>query len=77
MRHKEMTAPVLIEPEGLYDDRALRQALGLTPSVLATARRTGALRFTRQGKRTLNKGAWVLAWLESSASPTIEKQRSA
>jgi hypothetical protein len=68
MRHKEMTEPVLIEPEALYDDGALRRALGLTPSVLAAARRSGALRFTRQGKRTLYKGAWVLAWIESSAA---------
>jgi hypothetical protein len=67
MRHKLMTAPVHIEPEALYDDGALRQSLGLTPSALATARRSGALRFTRQGKRTLSTGAWVLSWLESGA----------
>jgi hypothetical protein len=64
-----MTDPVLIEPEALYDDRALRHALGLTAAVLAAARRSGALRSTRQGKRTLYRGAWVLDWLESSASP--------
>jgi hypothetical protein len=64
-----MIDPILIEPEALYDDGALRQALGLTATTLAHARRVGTLRFTRQGKRTLYKGAWVLAWLEANASP--------
>jgi hypothetical protein len=66
-----MTVPVVIEPEAYYDDRALRQALGLTPSTLAAARRSGSLRFSRQGKRILYKGEWVLVWLEAdvNASP--------
>ena len=64
-----MIEPVLIEPEALYDDGALRAALGLTPASLANARRAGQLRFARQGKRTLYKGKWVLAWLEFQATP--------
>jgi hypothetical protein len=64
-----MIEPVRIEPEALYDDGASRQALGLTPAALAAARRSGALRHTRQGKRTLYRGAWVLAWLDSQATP--------
>jgi hypothetical protein len=63
-----MIEPVLIEPEALYDDGALHQALGLTPSTLAAARRSGALRFSRQGKRILYKGVWVLSWLESAST---------
>ena len=63
-----MIEPVLIEPKSLLDDGALRQTLGLTPSTLATARRSGALRFTRQGKRILYKGEWVLSWLESETN---------
>ena len=62
-----MIEPVLIEPEALYDDGALRQALGFTPTTLAAARRSGVLRFTHQGMRTLYKGAWILAWIESDA----------
>jgi hypothetical protein len=65
-----MIEPVLIEPEALYDDGALRQALGLTPAALAAGRRSGALRFSRQGKRTFYKGAWVLEWLEAAANPS-------
>jgi len=63
-----MIEPILIVPEALYDDGALRQALGLTAAALAAARRAGSLRYTRQGKRTLYKGAWILAWLETAAA---------
>jgi hypothetical protein len=62
-----MIEPVLIEPNALYDDGALLQALGLTPATLATARRSGALRSSRHGKRILYKGEWVLSWIESEA----------
>lgn len=67
-----MTEPVLIDPEALYDDGALRQALGLTSAAMTAARRSGALRFTRKGKRTFYRGAWILAWLESDAMPRPE-----
>ena len=63
-----MIEPVLIEPEAIYDDGALHQALGLTLSTLATSRRAGALRYTRQGKRTLYRVAWILDWLEATAT---------
>jgi hypothetical protein len=63
-----MIEPVLIAPDALYDDGALRQALGLTRSTLAAARRSGALQFSRQGKRILYKGAWVLSWIESGTN---------
>ncbi len=71
-----MIEPVLIEPEALYDDGALRQALGLTPTTLAAARRAGKLRFTRQGKRTFYKGQWVLAWLESQTATEANREPS-
>lgn len=64
-----MIEPVTIEPEALYDDASLGQSLGLTPAALAAGRRAGTLRHTRKGKRTLYKGAWVLAWLESESAP--------
>ncbi len=62
-----MIEPVSIDPEALYDDGSLRQALGLTNTTLANARRAGTLRYTRQGKRTLYLGKWILAWLEAAA----------
>lgn len=63
-----MLSPVSIEPEAIYDDGAIRQALGLTDSAMATARRSGAIRYTRQGKRVLYLGKWITAWLESQAA---------
>jgi hypothetical protein len=72
-----MIEPVLIAPEALYDDGSLRQALGLAPATLAAARRAGTLRFTRTGKRTLYKGEWILAWLESLATRPEEGRQAA
>ena len=69
-----MIEPVTIAPEALYDDSALGQVLGLSAASLAAARRSGSLRHTRKGMRTLYKGKWVLAWLETeSPDPTITK----
>jgi hypothetical protein len=70
-----MIEPVQIDPEALYDDGALQQALGLTSAALAKARKAGTLRHTRQGKRTLYKGAWILEWLESESGPTEAPER--
>ncbi len=67
-----MIEPVSIAPEALYDDGSLRQSLGLTDATLANARRAGTLRYTRQGKRTLYLGKWILAWLEAAAAPVSE-----
>jgi hypothetical protein len=60
-----MIQPILIDRDAIFDDGSLHQAFGLTPATLARARRSGALRHTRQGKRTLYKGEWVLDWLEA------------
>jgi hypothetical protein len=67
-----MIEPVNILPEALYDDGSLYQVLGLTETALANARRAGTLRYTRQGKRTLYLGKWILAWLEAAAAPRPE-----
>jgi hypothetical protein len=63
-----MIESILIDPEALYDDGSLRQAVGLTRSSLARARKGGSLRYTHQGKRILYKGAWIIAWLEADAA---------
>jgi hypothetical protein len=65
-----MLDPVTLLPDAFYDDSALHQAVGLSPATLAAARRSGDLRFSRRGNRTLYKGSWVLAWLESEPSET-------
>ena len=63
-----MHEPVSIQPEAVYDDGALFLSLGLTSTALAKARRGGELRFTRQGRRILYMGQWVLDWLQATAA---------
>jgi hypothetical protein len=73
-----MIEPVTIAPDGLYDDTSLFETLGLTPTALASARRAGTLRYTRQGKRTLYLGRWILDWLEAAAAkPSAPRQATA
>ena len=72
-----MIEPNVIQPDALYDDGALRQALGLTATTLAAARRAGSLRYTRQGKRIFYKGAWVSAWLETTAATASQPHQTA
>lgn len=62
-----MIEPIRIEPDALYDDGALRQCIGVTPSALAAARRDGTLRFTRVGKRIFYRGEWIAEWLDAAA----------
>ena len=44
---KDPTKPVRIDPDAIYDDGALVLTLGLTHAAIATARRSGQLRYTR------------------------------
>lgn len=62
-----MIEPFRIDPDALYDDGALYQSLGLTPNQLAAARRDGTLRYSKRGRRTFYRGAWLLAWLAPDA----------
>jgi hypothetical protein len=70
-----MHEPVSIQSKAVYDDGALFLSLGLTPAALSKARRGGELRFTRQGKRTLYLGQWVLDWLQATAQTTKAESR--
>jgi hypothetical protein len=63
----DLVTPGRIDPDGIYHDGQARLLLGLSGAALARARRDGRLRFTRQGKRVLYRGAWLIAWLESDA----------
>jgi hypothetical protein len=56
-----------IDPLAVYDDGALRHELGLSSASLSRARRAGHLRYSRQGRRVIYLGSWLLAWLESDA----------
>lgn len=60
-----MTSPALIDPAAIYDDGAVVTALDIPSTALIRARRAGRLRYTRQGRRVLYLGRWVLDWLEA------------
>jgi hypothetical protein len=56
---------VSLDPTAIYDDGALYVRLGLSATTLSKARRAGRLRHTRQGRRILYLGEWVVAWLRA------------
>jgi hypothetical protein len=64
-----MLSPAKIDPQSVYDDGALILMLDISSAALTRARRDGRLRFTREGRRVLYLGQWVLDWLAASARP--------
>jgi hypothetical protein len=58
-----------IDPDAIYDDGAVCLALDIPSSALARARRDGRLRHTRQGRRALYLGQWLLDWLALDSTP--------
>jgi hypothetical protein len=63
-----MATPLLtIEPNGVYDDALIRSALDVGAKTLDEARRSGRLRFAREGRRVFYLGQWVIDWLSNSA----------
>lgn len=61
-----------IAPEAVYDDAALTAA-GFSTAGLRRARRSGRLRFAKQGSRVVYLGRWLLDWLESEAGDGGQK----
>jgi hypothetical protein len=57
-------SPLRIAADALYDDGALMVA-GFSSVGLRRARRSGRLRFAKQGNRIVYLGRWLLDWLES------------
>lgn len=66
--------PYTIQNDALYDERALCKALGLKPTSLERARKSGALRFTRRGGNVLFLGAWVKDWLLDDESTAGKRE---
>lgn len=58
-----MSGPYQIVPTAFYDDSTLVRQMGLTYGAIDRARKSGELRFTKRGGRTLFLGAWVQSWL--------------
>lgn len=59
---------LVIQPDAIYPQPAIREALAISPATFAAARRTGELPFIRKGKTFLYRGEWLLKWLESGGS---------
>ncbi len=64
---RDPTKPIRIDPDAIYDDGALVLTLGLTHAAIARARRNNRLRYTRNGRRILYRGQWIIDWLECDA----------
>ena len=62
-----MTKPIEIRPDLYYDDVTARQILGLPANTMARARRDGALRFSRRGRKIIYRGEWLLLWLDGDS----------
>jgi hypothetical protein len=71
-----MHKPVSIEPSHLYDDGTLQLTAGLSLTALAKARRSGRLRFAKQGNRVLYLGQWILDWLEAESRQEVTTHAS-
>jgi hypothetical protein len=66
----------LIHPHGVYSSDDLSQLLDASPETLLAARRSGALRGVRKGRRLVYLGSWVLAWLNSDPVQAGEVRRA-
>jgi hypothetical protein len=69
-----MIAPCHIEPGSVYDDGAVLLALGIPTATLARARRDGRLRFSRQGRRALYLGQWLIDWLTGDSTIAARRE---
>jgi hypothetical protein len=70
-----MPETLSIDPRAVYREGTLSLALDVPLTTLGRARREGRLRFSRQGRRVLILGQWVLDWLEGDAGRPREVAR--
>ena len=74
-----MAPPITFQLDSVYDEGCVALALDLPLVTLAHARRDGALKFVRRGRRVFILGRHILAWLdpESRGRPAMSRQRPA
>jgi hypothetical protein len=58
-----MPEVITLNPLAVYTAEQLATMLDASDATLAEARRTGALRTVRKGRRVLYLGEWVIDWL--------------
>ena len=59
-----MKETITIHRTGIYTTDHLCKMLDVSQQNLAAARRSGALRAARKGRRIIYLGEWVLGWLQ-------------
>jgi hypothetical protein len=62
-----MPETISIDPLAVYTGDQLSAMLDVSEVTLAEARRSGALRWVKKGRRALYLGEWVLDWLRIDA----------
>ncbi|HBI41751.1 MAG TPA: hypothetical protein DDY78_02715 [Planctomycetales bacterium] len=67
-----MPEAIAINPLAVYTAKQLSAMLDVGEGSLAEARRRGALRSTRKGRRVLFLGEWVLDWLRAEPAEQSE-----
>jgi hypothetical protein len=60
-----MPDTITIQPTGIYSNDHVCAMLDVSPDTLAEARRSGALRAVRKGRRWIYLGEWLLSWLRA------------
>ena len=60
----------VFDPDAVYEDSAVRLALGITSATLSRERNCGRLRYCRKGNRCFYFGRWLLEWIGSDSSKT-------
>jgi len=66
-----MVGTTEIKPQALYDGAALQADIGLPAAAVRRARKSGKLRYTRQGKKLLYLGQWVLDFLAAESKTEV------
>jgi hypothetical protein len=61
------TIPTL-NPLAVYSGDQLSAILDVGEATLADARRSGALRSVKKGRRVIYLGEWVIAWLKADGA---------
>jgi hypothetical protein len=68
-----MPETITINPLAVYTADQLSAMLDVSESTLAEARRSGALRATKKGRRRIYLGEWVLAWLRDETAKEVSR----
>jgi hypothetical protein len=74
-----MHAAFRIDPDAVYDDGAVVLSLDISSATLVRARRDGALRYRRVGRRAVYLGRWLIEWLDTpqtAASPAVRARNA-